>query len=159
MRKNLFRIAKVLALLFLLSGCGEEYYATPEKTLGRYVNARTMGRREDYEACLNSFRAEDRKWWDENWSKICVSTLGRDCPGDGIAAEAAVWENTFAPAGPEVTDVESSKIDGDQAVLVVQGQEIDFVKERGNWKMKGFWGVPEELQEKYPGAGISDIAE
>lgn len=139
-------------IVIFLFGCSEPYYATPELTLQKYVENRMMGSRAEYESCLNSFRKQDRKWWDNNWMTLCTKWYGKDCPGPGIPSEAAVWTDRFEPAGPNTTTIDSSEIDEENGVatLVVQGQEIEFVKERGNWKMRGFFGLQEELASQYP---------
>ena len=141
----------IVALLLVLGGCGEEYYATPEKTLNRYVENRMMGTRQEYEATLNSFTKEDREWFEAHYMDICVAAYERDCPGVGIGTETAVWTDFFEPAGPRSTAVESSEIDeaNDTAVLTVAGKKFEFVKKNGNWKINGFFGVPEQLAEKY----------
>lgn len=151
--KNAVRCIWVLVLLFTFAGCGEEYYSTPEKTLQRYVDNRMMGNREEYESCLNAFTDENRKWFEDNYLAICRAAYGRDYPGEGISTETTVWTDMFEPAGPNSIKVESSDVDesAGTAVLVVDGQEIDFVKVHGNWKINGFFGVPEDLGERYPG--------
>lgn len=140
----------LLILLLGFYGCGEEYYATPEKTLQMYVENRMMGNRQELEACLNSFTSEDREWFEKQYMNICVAAYGRDCPGEGLSTETTVWTDMFEPAGPKSTQVDSSQIDSDTAVLVVGGKEIHFIKKRGNWKMQGLFGVPEKLAERYP---------
>jgi hypothetical protein len=138
--------------MFILAGCGEEYYATPELTLQKYVENRMMGNRQELEACLNSFTQQDREWYEKNYVKICVAAYGRDCPGEGLSTETTVWTDMFEPAGPKTAEVDSSVIDedNDTATLVVGGVEYYFVKKRGNWKIDGLFGVPEKLAEKYP---------
>jgi hypothetical protein len=140
----------VLSAFFL--SCGEEYYATPEKTLANYVKNRMMGSRAENEACLNSFTEADQQWWSSHYVKLCYALYGQDCPGESVSTEATVWTDKFEPAGPNKTEVESSEIDekAGTAWLTVDGQDIEFVKERGNWKMKGMFGVPEEMEKKYP---------
>jgi len=140
------------AFALFTGGCGEEYYSTPEKTLERYVKNRTMFNREQYESCLNAFRREDREWFENHYMKLCTALYGRDCPGESIATEVTVWTDVFEPAGPASVDVESAEIDEAKgtAVLVVDGQEVVFIKSRGNWKISGFFGVVEELERKYP---------
>ena len=139
-------------LLFFWLGCGgEEYYSSPKKTLERYVNNRALNSREKYFATMNTFRKEDQEWWDEHYLKIC-KVLDRDCTGPSIPTQIAVFKERFEPAGPKTTEVESENINEDDgtATLVVQGMEIPFVKERGNWKIKGFFGVPKMLAQQYP---------
>jgi len=140
------------SLAFFVAGCGEEYYSTPEKTLEHYVRNRTMRTREQYESCLNAFRREDREWFEKHYMKLCTAMYGRDCPGESLATEVTVWTDAFEPAGPASSTVESSEIDDKNgtAVLVVEGQEVEFVKSNGNWKINGFFGVVEKLEEKYP---------
>jgi hypothetical protein len=64
----------------------------------------------------------------------------------------ATPEKTLEPAGPSSTKVESSEIDEDkgEATLVVDGKEVYFVKEGGDWKLDGFFGVVEDLEQQYP---------
>jgi len=142
----------IALLVVFVTGCGEEYYSTPEKTLQRYVDNRMMMNREEYESCLNAFTKEDREWLEKNYMKLCVSLYGVDCPGEGIPTVVTVWTDVFEPAGPTTSQVESQVVDESSgtAVVVVDGQEVRFIKKRGNWKIKGFFGVPEELKRKYP---------
>jgi hypothetical protein len=147
------RVLSVAAAILLFSmGCGEEYFATPEKTLENYVKNRMMGSRQEREAALNSFTQADQDWWDANYMKMCTAFYGLDCPGEGISTEATIWTDKFEPSGPNVTTVESSEIDEEKgtAWLTVQGQDIEFIKEKGNWKMVGFFGVTDELKKEYP---------
>lgn len=142
----------MISLFILLSGCGEEYYSTPEKTLQRYVDNRMMMNREEYESCLNAFTKEDREWLEKNYMTLCVSLYGVDCPGEGLPTVVTIWTDVFEPAGPSTTLVESKSMDENAgtAVIVVDGKEIRFIKSRGNWKIQGLFGVPEELKRKYP---------
>ncbi len=142
----------VVAILLFSMGCGEDYFSTPQKTLENYVKNRMMGSREEYEATLNSFRKADRAWWDANYMKMCTAFYGLDCPGEGLSTETTIWTDKFEPAGPNSTTVDSSEIDEAKgsALLTIQGQEIEFIKENGNWKMVGFFGVPDELAQEYP---------
>lgn len=148
--KRILTIIVAIVGTFLVSGCGEEYYATPEKTLEKYVTNRYMASRQEYEAAMNSFRKIDRQWWDDNYLNICIALYQQDCPGPGISTESTVWGDRFEPAGPSTTEVEKSDIGKDTATLIVQGKKIEFVKERGNWKIKGFFGVPEQLKSQFP---------
>lgn len=146
------RLIPFLILTVFFLSCGEEYYATPEKTLQNYVKNRMMASRAENESCLNSFTEEDQEWWRTHYVKLCYALYGQDCPGESISTEATVWTDKFEPAGPNKAEVESSEIDekAGTAWLTVDGQDIEFVKERGNWKMKGMFGVPEEMASKYP---------
>ena len=150
MKSRVFSVA--VAILLFSMGCGEDYFATPEKTLQNYVKNRMMGSRQENEAVLNSFTKADKDWWNANYMKMCSAFYGLDCPGEGISTESTIWTDKFEPAGPNSATVENSEIDDQKgtAWLTVQGQDIEFVKERGNWKMVGFFGVPEEIKEKYP---------
>src|SRR3990172_6641664 len=142
----------VFFLIAFTAGCGEDYYSSPQKTLQRYVDNRMMANREQYESTLNAFRKEDREWMEKNYMKLCAAFYQQECPGEGVATLAAVWMDAFEPAGPKKTDAESSRLDEGkgEAVLVIDGQEIQFGKKRGNWKIKGFVGVVQKLKEKYP---------
>ncbi|MCI0612068.1 hypothetical protein L0244_03675 [bacterium] len=150
MRTGLIICAAVLVLISV--GCGEEYFSTPEKTLQHYVKNRMMGSRQEYEAVLNSFTRDDRSWWDDHYMKLCTAMYGKDCPGEGLSTETTIWTDKFEPAGPQSDEIEKSEIDDDQgtATLTVQGQDIEFVKERGNWKIVGLFGMKEELESQYP---------
>jgi hypothetical protein len=151
MCRTVWMIVLVGALVSIFPGCGEEYYATPEKTLNMYVNNRGMGSRQQYEACLHSFSKADQEWFEQHYKSICRSAYGRDCPSDYFAEQTTVWVDFFEPAGPNKTTIDSSNIDENAgtATLVVDGQEIDFVKEGGNWKIDGMFGMQEELEQKY----------
>jgi hypothetical protein len=150
MRSKLFFGAAIFVLFAL--GCGEEYFSTPEKTLKHYIKNRMMGSRQEYEAVLNSFTRDDRSWWDDHYMKLCTAMYAKDCPGEGLSTETTIWTDKFEPAGPQIDEIESSEIDEDKgtAVLTVQGQDIEFKKERGNWKMVGMFGMIEELEAQYP---------
>jgi hypothetical protein len=150
MRTSLIFGATVFLLISV--GCGEEYFSTPEKTLQHYVRNRMMGSRQEYEAVLNSFTHDDRTWWDDHYLKLCTALYEKDCPGQGLPTETSIWTDKFEPAGPSTDEVEKSEIDEDKgtALLTVQGQEIEFKKERGNWKMVGMFGMQEELEQQYP---------
>jgi hypothetical protein len=141
-----------LVVLVFTAGCGEEYYSTPQKTLQRYIDNRMMANREQYESCLNAFRKEDREWMEKNYMKLCSALYGPECPGESVASLAAVWQDQFEPQGPKKAEPDSIKIDegSGEATLVVDGKTIEFVKKRGNWKIKGFFGVVPKLKEKYP---------
>jgi hypothetical protein len=150
MRSSLIFGAAVLLLISV--GCGEEYFSTPEKTLEHYVKNRMMGSRQEYEAVLNSFTRDDRTWWDDHYLKLCTALYAKDCPGQGLPTETTIWVDKFEPAGPRTDQVEKSEVDEDKgtATLTVEGQEIEFVKERGNWKMVGMFGMQDELEDQYP---------
>jgi hypothetical protein len=150
MRTGLIIGAAVLVLISV--GCGEEYFSTPEKTLQHYVKNRMMGNRQEYEAVLNSFTRDDRSWWDDHYMKLCNAMYGKDCPGEGLSTETTIWTDKFEPAGPQSDEIEKSEIDENKgtATLTVQGQDIEFVKERGNWKIVGMFGMREELEAQYP---------
>lgn len=142
----------LLCVTIVVAGCGESYYATPEKTLQVYVENRMMGSRQELEACLNSLTKEDREWFESHYMDICVAAYERDCPGEGISTETTVWTDFFEPAGPNAVQIDSSEVDDTNgtATLVVNGKEIHFVKVKGNWKIEGLFGVPSQLAERYP---------
>ena len=149
--KRLLQIIGLLSILALM-GCGEEYYSTPQKTLARYINSRMMMNREEYESCLNAFRKEDREWFEKHYMKLCVALYAQDCPGESLSTEVTVWTDVFEPYGPNKLNIESAQVDekAGKAVLIVDGKQIAFVKNRGNWKIEGFFGARERLEEKYP---------
>jgi hypothetical protein len=150
--KQKIQLISILAAMAFLFACGEEYYSTPQKTLEHYVKNRMMGSRQENEACLHSFTQADQDWWRSHYVKLCYALYGQDCPGESISTEATVWTDKFEPAGPGKPEVQSTEIDekAGTAWLTVDGQDIEFVKEKGNWKMKGMFGVPEEMEQKYP---------
>lgn len=147
-----WKIGIVVLLAGLFSGCGEEYYSTPQKTLTRYVDNRMMMSREQYEACLNAFTKEDRQWFEKHYTGLCRSLYAQDCPGEGLPSAVTVWTDVFEPAGPRSAEVESAEIDAHAgtARLVVNGKAIEFIKQQGNWKIHGFFGEREVLEKKYP---------
>lgn len=142
------RFSLVFATLLILS-CGEEYYSTPQKTLAHYVENRMMGSSAEEQACLNAFKKADKEWYESHYEALCWAAYGRDCPGPGVTSEATVWVDMFEPAGPKTTDVDSADVKEKTATLVVQGKEIHFIKERGNWKIDGLFGI-DTVKEKYP---------
>ncbi|HEY4490447.1 MAG TPA: hypothetical protein VI958_00555 [Acidobacteriota bacterium] len=153
----MFRYLKILWLLcglFLYLGCGQEYYSTPEKTLARYVENRSMRTPAEIEKCLNCFKKSDKKWWQNNYVAICQKKFGTFhalCAGTKIS-ESNIWSAIMEEAGPTEGSVESVDVDEDEksAVVVADGMEVYFVKESSNWKIDGFFGVDEELKDEYP---------
>lgn len=141
--------------LILLIGCeGEEYYKTPEATLERYVQNRRMGSAMQIEAALNCFPREDKKWWEDKNLRICEVKYGKfnAMCGESATNKSAIWNDLFEPRGPKTSNVTSSDVDEKEglATLVVDGQEVYFVKEHNNWKLDGFFGVKEELIQEFP---------
>ena len=149
-------LKKRLAVIAILSclACGEEYYSTPEKTLERYLQNKTVGSAIEVTATLNCFSKRDQQWWSSHYMALCEAKFGaasRACES-GIEAQSTVWTDSFEHAGPESLNVEKSDINEEEgtAVLVVDGVEVYFVKERGNWKLDGFFGVDEAMEKQYP---------
>ena len=145
---------KWLFLVLLIFGCGEEYYSTPEKTLGRFIQNKTMGSMVEVNATLSCFTKEDQEWWSAHYQDLCEAKFGkfsRACE-DRLAAQTTVWADSFEHAGPESTNVTSSNIDEDKgtAILVVDGNNVHFAKENGNWKIDGFFGMRTKMEETYP---------
>ena len=140
--------------LILLIGCeGEEHYKTPEATLERYVQNRRMGSAMQIEAALNCFPREDKKWWEDKNLRICEVKYGKfnAMCGESATNKSAIWNDLFEPRGPKTSNVTSSDVDEKEvATLVVDGQEVYFVKEHNNWKLDGFFGVKEELIQEFP---------
>jgi hypothetical protein len=147
----------IIVLLFFLGCEGEEYYKTPEATLARYVENRRMGTALEMEAVLNCFPREDKKWWDNKNLRICELKYGKfnQMCGEGLANKSAIWNDLVEPRGPKSTNVNSSDVDEkeDVATLVIDGQEVYFIREHNNWKIDGFFGVKEELLQQYPELG------
>lgn len=143
----------VFAILGLLA-CGEEYYSAPEKTLARYIENKTVGSALEVSATLNCFSKKDQEWWSSHYMVLCEAKFGagsRACESK-VEAQSTVWTDSFEHAGPESKNVEKSDINENDgtAVLVVDGKEVYFVKERGNWKLDGFFGVAEAMEKQYP---------
>ncbi|MCI0603185.1 hypothetical protein L0156_09235 [bacterium] len=142
-------------LLLSLLGCsGEEIYSTPEKTLERYVQNRRQGTAMAMEASLNCFPKEDKKWWDAKYLRICELKYGKfnAMCGEGLANRSALWNDLVEPRGPKSTNVSSSDVDDKEGVatLIVDGQEVYFIRESNNWKLDGLFGIREELTEQWP---------
>jgi hypothetical protein len=148
------RLLAAIGLLLLFACEGEEYYKTPEATLERYVNNRKMTSAMQIEATLNCFPREDKKWWENKNLRICELKYGKfdQMCGESATNKSALWNDLFEPLGPKSTNVSSSDIDEKEglATLVVDGQEVYFVKEHNNWKLDGFFGVKEELIQQFP---------
>ena|SRR3990172_11926996 len=145
-RKNLL----VILLVVFVSGCGKEYYSTPEKTLKRYVDNRKMGNLVEIENCLDTFTDSTRKWWAENRLPACYAKFGQFSPlcGENKVDISNQWEGLVESYGPSISDVESSEVDEQKGVatLRVQGKKINFRKEKGNWKIDGLFGAEAELE-------------
>ncbi len=148
------RLCAAIGLLFLIGCQGEEYYKTPESTLERYVENRRMGSAMQIEATMNCFPKEDKEWWLNKSLRICELKYGKfnQMCGESATNKSALWNDLFEIRGPKSTNVSSSDIDEKEglATLVVDGQEVYFVKLKGNWKLDGFFGVKEELVQQYP---------
>ena len=148
------RLFLAVALLFFFGCQGEEYYKTPEATLERYVQNRRMGSAMQIEAALNCFPREDKKWWEDKNLRICELKYGKfnAMCGESAMNKSAIWNDLFEPRGPKNSNVTSSDVDEKEglATLVVNGQEVYFVKEHNNWKLDGFFGVKEELVQEFP---------
>jgi hypothetical protein len=141
--------------LMCLFGCeGEEYYKTPEATLERYVQNRKMGSAMQVEATMNCFPQEDKEWWLNKSLRICELKYGKfnQMCGESATNKSAIWNDLFEYRGPKSTNVTSSTVDEKEGVatLIVDGQEVYFVKQKSNWKLDGFFGVKEELIQEFP---------
>ena len=141
-------------LLFFLGCSGEEIYKTPEKTLERYVENRRQGTALAMESALNCFPKEDKKWWDAKYLRVCELKYGKfnAMCGEGLANRSALWNDLIEPLGPKSTNVTSSDVDEKEGVatLVVDGEEVYFIRENNNWKLDGLFGVKEELIKQWP---------
>jgi len=145
---------KWLFVVLMLAGCGEEYYSTPGKTLARFVENKRMGSVMELNATLSCFTEEDQQWWSSHYMALCIAKFGtfsRACE-DKVSAQTTVWGDSFEYAGPESATVSSSNIEEDKgtATLVVGGNEVYFKKEKGNWKIDGFFGMRTKMEEAYP---------
>lgn len=140
--------------VFILSGCGNPDYATPEKTLERYIRYKGMTSMAEADNTIKCFTKADQQWWSEHFMITCYAIFGKFSAAceNNISAQTSVWGNSFEDAGPSSTNVESSNIDEHEgtATLVVNGKDVYFVKEHGDWKFDGFFGVVEQLEEQYP---------
>lgn len=151
------RVLIAACLLFLIACEGEEYYKTPELTLERYVQNRKMTSAMQIEATLNCFPRADKEWWEKKNLRICELKYGKfnQMCGESATNKSAIWNDLFEPFGPRSTNVTSSDVDDKEglATLVVDANEVYFVKEHNNWKLDGFFGVKEQLIEEYPELG------
>jgi hypothetical protein len=141
----------VILISVLFISCGQEIYSTPQKTLQRYVQYREMGSIADTENCLETFTDATRKWWADNRLPACYQKFGQfsNLCGEGKVDVSNQWGAFVDPVGPKTTEVESADINekAGTAVLTVQGQQIHFLKEKGNWKINGLFGAEEEMRE------------
>jgi hypothetical protein len=148
------RLCVTIVLLLILGCSGEEYYRTPELTLERYIGNRRMGSSMAIEATLNCFRRSDKEWWENKFLRICELKYGKfnTMCGESATNMSAIWNDLFEPMGPKSTNVTSSDIDEKEglATLVVDGAEVYFIKEHNNWKLDGFFGVREQLEQEFP---------
>jgi hypothetical protein len=153
MNRLLFWLGSIF-LISVWAGCGQEYFSTPEKTLQRYVENKSMRTPAEVEKALNCFKKSDKQWWDHHYVEICQAKFGTFhslCEATKIG-ESNIWSGVIEPEGPSTAEVESSAIDEEKGVatLVVAGQDIYFIKEGSNWKIDGFFGVDDELKEQHP---------
>ena len=151
------RFHKVLITFTMLLGifsCGEEYYATPQKTLQRYVDNRDMSSAVRIEAALNCFTNKDREWWNRHYEAICEARYGKFSTACGSASEtqSTIWADLFEPAGPSTTDIESADVNdkAGEATLVVNGRRYHLKKEKFNWKFDGLFGMEDQITGQYP---------
>jgi hypothetical protein len=149
MKKGIF-----ILFVLILFGCGQPEFATPEKTLEHYIKYKGMDRMSESAATISCFSKADQKWWNDHFMTACVAMFGTFSSAcqNKMSAQMSVWGTAFEGAGPSSTNVESSNIDEKEgtATLVVNGKEVYFVKEYGDWKLDGFFGVVEELEQQYP---------
>jgi hypothetical protein len=140
-----------LIITLLLIACGQEIYSTPQKTLQRYVQYRQMGTLAETENCLETFTDATRKWWAANRLDACYQKFGQfsNLCGDNKVDISNQWGAFVEPVGPKTAEVESAEINEKAgiAVLTVQGQKINFKKEKGNWKIDGLFGAEDEMKE------------
>ncbi len=147
-------ILGILCLGLMMPGCGQEFYSTPQKTLERYVLYRHMGTVAQIENCLDCFTKETREWWSQHYLDACHAKYGAfsSLCGETKIDQANIWGGLIEEWGPKSSEVESSEIDENDgtAVLRVQGKDIYFIREGKNWKIDGFFGADEALEEQYP---------
>ena len=148
------RFSWSICVALLFAACGEEHFSTPEKTLQRYVANKSMRTHGEIQKCLNCFRKADKKWWEDKYVQICQAKFGTFhslCQATKVG-ESNIWSAVMEPEGPTTAEVDSTEINEQDgtAVLEADGMEVYFVKEGGNWKIDGFFGVDEELKEQYP---------
>lgn len=138
------------AILVVLS-CGQEHFSTPEKTLAFYMEQKQAGSAAQVNAMLTCFTKSDREWWDKNFRVICDRLYGVDCPSGDVQAQATIWTDKFEPVGPSSATADSIKIDekAKTAVITVNRNEYDMVKEGFDWKFDGMFGADATLQDQF----------
>ena len=116
------KLLTLLAALVLgLAACGgddEEGQSEEEKVTEVAEEFAKAAEKDGEKAC--SYLSEETAAQYER-EEDCFSAFGPGEPGTSVAS-----------AEPKVEDV---KVDGDKATLKLQGEEFEFVKEDGNWKV------------------------
>jgi hypothetical protein len=139
----------VIALVIGAVSCGQDHFATPEKTLSFYVENKAVGSNTAMIACLNCFTQSDQDWFKKNFRMICDKLYHVDCPPGDIQAETTIWTDKFEPAGPSSPTADAVQMDdkAGTATITVGGREYSMVKEGSDWKFDGFFGADANLQD------------
>lgn len=146
--RSLFLLSIIVFAAAALS-CGQDHFASPEKTLAFYVENKAVGSTAQLSACLNCFTKSDQEWYSKHFRVICDKLYKFDCPAGDVEAETTVWTDKFETAGPSVPTADSVQVDdkAGTATITVGGREYSMVKEGSDWKFDGFFGADAALQD------------
>lgn len=147
--------AAIITFLALasLAACADPNYATPEKTVQTYVeNAQPLKNSVDIPAWNFTWGAlseSSRSWFDENWEAICARPGYREACGAQSNPEKqrmVAFGAAIAGRGPQRNcKIEGVDVDGDTAEVELSkwNGTLYLVKEGGEWKIDGLFGVEE----------------
>ena len=143
------RFLSAVAFVIVALSCGQEHFASPEKTLAFYVENKTVGSNTAMMATLTCFTKSDQDWFQKNFRIICDKLYHVDCPPGDIQAQTTIWTDKFESAGPSQPTADSVQVDdkAGTATITVGGKQFDMVKEGSDWKFDGFFGADANLQD------------
>ena len=134
----------------LTAGCGEKSYpelATPSGTLQTYLGQSSAlistVDPASYFKALSCFSADDRQWFEENFSSLPVEKDDSYALMNAVQKKAFVFGEAVVKTGPPAGIIHEEEVNDSTAVLSVEGypQPIRLVKEGPNWRIKGFFGI------------------
>lgn len=143
------RLFSAVVLIGIALSCGQDHFASPEKTLAFYFQNKAVGSTTALSACLSCFTKSDQEWFHANFRTICDKLYKFDCPAGDVEAETTIWTDKFETAGPSKGTPDSVDVDdkAGTATITVGGRSFDMVKEGSDWKFDGFFGADAALQD------------
>ncbi len=145
----------VILAVFLVAGCGEDDlydYSSPMGTYETYreqaKTLRIVADHRHYRRAIRCFTVEDRRWFEKNYDIIDFDREEHIYENLYKSKKKAyVFGRAVVPEGPppEEDDFEFEEVSSDEYRLQVSGypEEIKFIRENGEWRMSGLFGVPE----------------